>query len=49
MGHSVPAGAVFGPEIEASVIFPVKGVYKIFSEIKHQGRVRVLDFMVTVE
>ena len=49
MGHSVPAGALFGPEIEATVVFPAKGVYKIFSEIKHQGRVRVLDFMVNVE
>ena len=48
MGHSVPAGTTFGPEIEANVVFPVKGTYKIFSEIRHDGEVRLIDFMVEV-
>jgi hypothetical protein len=49
MGHSSPPGAVYGPEIEAHVVFPAKGTYKIFSEIRHQGKVRLLDFMVNVQ
>ncbi len=39
----------FGPEIEARVIFPVRGTYQIFSEFKHKGRVVVTSFMVKVE
>jgi hypothetical protein len=39
----------YGPFIEATVTFPVKGTYQIFSEIKHQGKVIVASFMVTVE
>ena len=49
MEHSSPPGAVYGPEIEARVVFPAKGMYKIFSEIGHQGKVRLLDFMVNVQ
>lgn len=50
MGHvhgDVPGS--FGPSIEANVIFPVKGTYQIFGEVKHQGKVIVLSFMVEVE
>jgi len=39
----------FGPVIEANVTFPAKGIYQIFSEIKHQGKVIVTSFMVKVE
>ena len=39
----------FGPVIEAPITFPVKGMYHIFSEIKHQGKVIVTSFMVTVK
>jgi hypothetical protein len=39
----------FGPEIEAVVVFPVKGVYKIFSQVEHQGKVILFDFMVNVQ
>jgi hypothetical protein len=39
----------FGPVIEATVTFPVKGMYQIFSEIKHQGKVIVTSFMVNIE
>jgi hypothetical protein len=53
--HHEPMGHIhgmvkekFGPEIEASVVFPVKGVYQVFSEIKHQGKVIPLSFMVKV-
>jgi len=49
VGHSSPHGAVYGPEIEAHIVFPAKGTYKIFSEIMHQGKVRLLDFMVNVQ
>ena len=38
----------FGPEIAAETVFPAKGVYKIFSQVKHQGRVILFDFMVNV-
>jgi putative copper resistance protein D len=39
----------FGPEIDASVVFPMKGIYKIFSEVKHDGKILLFDFMVEVE
>jgi putative copper export protein len=39
----------FGPEIDADVIFPVKGIYKIFSQVEHKGKVLLFDFMVNVE
>jgi hypothetical protein len=47
MHGSVPGK--FGPEIRAHIIFPIKGLYQVFSEIKHQGRVIPLSFMVDVE
>jgi len=54
-GHQ-PAGHIhgtsdseLGPVIEAKVVFPVKGTYRIFSEVKHKERVLLLDFMVDVE
>jgi hypothetical protein len=31
------------------IVFPVKGVYKIFSQVKHEGKVLLFDFMVTVQ
>jgi putative copper export protein len=39
----------FGPTIEAHIIFPDKGIYKIYSQIQHQGKVVLLDFMVKVQ
>ncbi|MGW8272232.1 MAG: hypothetical protein ACWGN7_02455 [Thermodesulfovibrionales bacterium] len=39
----------FGPEIEAEVVFPKRGTYKIFSQVQHKGKVILLDFMVQVE
>ena len=46
--HAEP-GEKFGPEIESVVVFPVKGVYKIFSQVKHHGKVILFDFMVNVQ
>ena len=40
--------ARFGPNIEAEVVFPVKGIYKIFGQVQHQGKVLLFDFMVEV-
>ncbi len=39
----------FGPEIEADVVFPVKGIYTIFSQVKHRDKVLLFDFMVNVQ
>jgi hypothetical protein len=39
----------FGPEIESDVVFPAKGVYTIFSQVKHRDKVLVFDFMVNVQ
>ncbi len=41
--------AKFGPEIEASVIFPEKGVYRIFSQVEQKGKVLLFEFMVDVQ
>jgi putative copper resistance protein D len=39
----------FGPELEATVLFPDKGIYKLFSQVKHQGKVLLFDFTVNVQ
>jgi putative copper export protein len=39
----------YGPEIDADIIFPEAGVYKIFSQVNHHGRILLFDFMVRVE
>ncbi len=39
----------FGPKIEAAVVFPTKGIYKIYSQVEHKGKVHLFDFMVEVE
>ncbi|MEW6602858.1 MAG: hypothetical protein AB1499_17935 [Nitrospirota bacterium] len=50
VGHiHASSGDRFGPVIEANVVFPVKGTYSIFSEVKHRGRVLLMNFMVEVE
>jgi putative copper export protein len=46
--HAAPPGR-FGPEIEADVVFPVAGIYKVFSQVNHQGKVLLFDFMVRVQ
>ena len=47
--HMPPPPEKFGPEIESDIVFPAKGVYKIFSQVEHQGKVLLLDFMVRVQ
>jgi len=39
----------FGPVIDCVVIFPVKGTYRIFSQVNHGGEILHLDFTVNVE
>ncbi len=39
----------FGPDITAFLSFPSAGVYHIFGEFKHNGKVVPTDFMVLVE
>lgn len=47
--HAPPPPEKFGPAIESDIVFPAKGVYKIFSQVKHQGKVLLFDFMVKVQ
>jgi putative copper export protein len=46
--HSNPPKK-FGPDIEADVVFPAKGIYTIFSQVKHRDKVLLFDFMVNVQ
>ncbi len=39
----------FGPRLEAPVVFPTKGLYQIFAQVGHQGKVILTSFMVEVE
>ena len=49
MGHThVASSERFGPEIDADVVFPVRGDYKIFSQVGYRGKVILFDFMVNV-
>src|SRR3989344_3477094 len=48
-GHNAAPPAKFGPYVTAHVIFPHPGLYKIFSQVQHQGKVIVTSFMVVVE
>jgi len=47
--HMMHVPDKFGPEIDVHIAFPAKGIYQIFSEVKHQGRVIPLSFMAEVE
>jgi putative copper export protein len=50
LGHMHAAPPLkFGPEIDADIEFPVKGTYKVFSQVKHKGKVLLFDFMVNVQ
>jgi len=39
----------FGPDIVAKVTFPEKGTYNIFGEFKHNGKVILTEFTLTVK
>jgi Cu+-exporting ATPase len=47
--HHMTVPEKFGPIIEAHISFPAKGVFQIFGEVKHQGKVILTSFMVEVE
>ncbi len=39
----------YGPEIDSEIVFPAPGIFRIFGQVKHRGKVVLLDFMVKVE
>ena len=39
----------FGPEIDVHLVFPSRGLYHIFGQVGHKGRVILTSFMVEVE
>ncbi len=47
MHMSVPPK--FGPGIEAPVAFPAKGLYEVFGQVGHEGKVILTKFMVEVK
>ena len=49
MMHDMSVPSAFGPEIKVQTSFPAKGVYEIFSEVKHRGKVIVTHFMIEVQ
>jgi len=49
MDAAMSLPSAFGPEIKVPVTFPAAGVYEIFGEVKHKGKVIVTHFMVEVK
>jgi hypothetical protein len=47
--HHLTVPEKFGPVIEALLSFPANGVYQIFGEVKHQGKVLLTSFVIEVE
>ncbi|MEK7150855.1 MAG: cytochrome c biogenesis protein CcdA [Patescibacteria group bacterium] len=48
-GHTVPQEATFGPYINAHIVFPWPGLYKVFAEFSRGGKVYETDFTVEVK
>ncbi len=46
--HPAPP-KIFGPNVEAHVIFPEPGVYQVFGELNHEGKIILTQFLVKVE
>ena len=46
--HSSYLPPAFGPNVEAHMTFPEPGIYEIFGEFKHEGKVMVSRFFVQV-
>lgn len=44
----LPPNSKFGPDIDGHIIFPYPGLYKIFGEFSHQGKIILTDFMIEV-
>ncbi|HUI46405.1 MAG TPA: CopD family protein [Nitrospirota bacterium] len=38
----------FGPDIASTVFFPSKGIYALFGQVSHEGKVHLFEFMVEV-
>ncbi len=50
VGHEhVTLPEKIGPEIESTVVFPAKGIYKIFSQVQRHGKILLFDFIVKVQ
>ncbi|HMK59794.1 MAG TPA: hypothetical protein VK452_01445 [Dissulfurispiraceae bacterium] len=49
MMHNMSIPEKFGPVLELRVTFPSSGVYEIFGEVKHEGKVILTSFMVEVK
>jgi hypothetical protein len=47
--HNAALPHNFGPEVESHVTFPEAGIYHIFGEFKHEGRVVQSHFVVKVD
>ena len=39
----------FGPKIEVPLVFPAKGLYEVFGQVQHDGKVMLTKFMVEVQ
>ena len=46
--HEMEVPSKFGPNLEVDAEFPEKGLYHIFSEFRHKGKVVLTHFMVEV-
>jgi len=49
MMHSMAVPKKFGPVVDLSITFPSKGIYQVFGEVKHKGKVILTSFMVEVK
>lgn len=47
--HAEGINANIGPEIKFSTTFPEEGIYKIFTQFQHKGKVLTTDFVVEVK
>ena len=49
MMQAMSLPSAFGPEIKVPMTFPAVGLYMIFGEVKHKGKVILTNFMVEVK
>jgi hypothetical protein len=47
MHMKVPAK--FGPRIDVDIVFPTKGVYQVFGQVQHNGKIILTSFLIQVE
>jgi copper resistance protein D len=48
-GFDQENAAMFGPDIESTILFPYKGTYALFGQVSHAGKVLLFEFMVEVQ